>query len=729
MTNLYFPVASLMITLFLNIIFYTKKNVNNYETKIFKNLIVLNLFESLFSCTIIFLGYKHAPLGLLELLNRIDYICVLFWVWFLFVYIYKNALNTVIEKKKIIKISLIFNVIASMLILFGDIRLLNEGDIMNSFGVPINVLYISCLIYIIVIFLIIIFKNQNLKDVKNVPIYTLLMLCFSMLIIRKVDPGLLLTSFFISFINLIMYHTIENPDVKMVNELKLAKDNADKANRAKSDFLSSMSHEIRTPLNAIVGFSEIIETETKIESCKEDAKDIVTASHTLLEIVNGILDISKIEANKMEIVNKNFDLKYELTVVSKLMNTRIGDKPLKLITTFAEDIPNILYGDIGKVKQIITNILTNAIKYTEKGEINFSVNCINNKDNSDLVINVSDTGRGIKPEKMNSLFTKFNRLDEDKNTTLEGTGLGLAITKSLVEMMGGKIVVNSTYGKGSSFTIYLSQKIVSKDETLEKKNIALNDSSYKNSNVLIVDDNILNLKVADKLLKRYNINTKISETGKECIKIIKSGETFDMILLDDMMPEMDGKEVLIELKKIPNFNIPVVALTANVMSGIKEKYIKLGFNDYLAKPIESIELSNLLNKYLNRKQEIKYKDFSNKKILIVDDNKLNIKIARNFLKSYNFTIEESISGIDAIEKIRNNKYDLIFMDYMMPKMDGIETLNKLKEIKDFDTSVVVITAEVNEDSKEKFIKAGFKEYIPKPINKKELDLIINKLIK
>ncbi|MEG2609646.1 MAG: ATP-binding protein, partial [Bacilli bacterium] len=456
MTNLYFPVASLMITLFLNIIFYTKKNVNNYETKIFKNLIVLNLFESLFSCTIIFLGYKHAPLGLLELLNRIDYICVLFWVWFLFVYIYKNALNTVIEKKKIIKISLIFNVIASMLILFGDIRLLNEGDIMNSFGVPINVLYISCLIYIIVIFLIIIFKNQNLKDVKNVPIYTLLMLCFSMLIIRKVDPGLLLTSFFISFINLIMYHTIENPDVKMVNELKLAKDNADKANRAKSDFLSSMSHEIRTPLNAIVGFSEIIETETKIESCKEDAKDIVTASHTLLEIVNGILDISKIEANKMEIVNKNFDLKYELTVVSKLMNTRIGDKPLKLITTFAEDIPNILYGDIGKVKQIITNILTNAIKYTEKGEINFSVNCINNKDNSDLVINVSDTGRGIKPEKMNSLFTKFNRLDEDKNTTLEGTGLGLAITKSLVEMMGGKIVVNSTYGKGSSFTIYLS---------------------------------------------------------------------------------------------------------------------------------------------------------------------------------------------------------------------------------------------------------------------------------
>ena len=243
-----------------------------------------------------------------------------------------------------------------------------------------------------------------------------------------------------------------------------AKEKAETMDRLKSAFLANMSHEIRTPLNAIVGFSECIKTEKTLDDAIKDADDIIMASNNLLEIVNGILDISKIEANKMEIVNKEYQLLPEAENIAKLMEPRIGEKPVELKTHFAKDIPAVMYGDIGKIKQVITNILTNAVKYTEKGEINFSINCINKDEVSSLVISIEDTGRGIKQDKIDTLFTKFNRLDEDRNTTLEGTGLGLAITKSLVEMMGGKIIVQSKYGEGSTFTVYLNQKIVKMHE-------------------------------------------------------------------------------------------------------------------------------------------------------------------------------------------------------------------------------------------------------------------------
>ena len=386
----------------------------------------------------------------------------------------------------------------------------------------------------------------------------------------------------------------------MMKELQFAKDYAEKANHAKSDFLSSMSHEIRTPLNAIVGFSECIITDKTLEEAKEDATNVVMASNNLLEIVNGILDISKIEANKMEIINKNYSLLPELNSLAKLMIPRIGDKELVLKTHFATDIPGVMYGDIGKIKQIITNILTNAVKYTEKGSIDFSVNCINKDNVCSLVISVEDTGRGIRPDKIDSLFTKFNRLDEDRNTTIEGTGLGLAITKALVDMMGGKIVVQSKYGEGSKFTVYLNQRIVELYGKEEEKKEEGALASYHGSHVLVVDDNDLNLKIIDKLLKKYNIMTTLVASGQNCLDLINDHEYFDLILMDDMMPEMNGKETFAKLKEIEGFKTPVVALTANALSGMKEQYLKLGFNDYLAKPINKDELDEVLKKYLKK---------------------------------------------------------------------------------------------------------------------------------
>ena len=399
-----------------------------------------------------------------------------------------------------------------------------------------------------------------------------------------------------------MYFTIENPDVKMINELELAKNVAEKANRAKSDFLSSMSHEIRTPLNAIVGLSECIKNSDDIEEIHEDANDVVMASRNLLEIVNGILDISKIEADKMEVIESNYNPVETFGEITSLIESKLDEKNLKLNCNFALDLPTTLYGDKGKLKQIISNILSNAIKYTEKGHIDFNVNCINEKTKCKLQIIISDTGRGIKPEQINKIFNKFERAEEDMNSTIEGTGLGLAITKSLVEMMGGKILVHSTYGEGSKFTVLLEQKY-SKDEETTK--VVKDDKvSYSDKKALIVDDNKLNIKVASKLLSGYELNIDSCDSGFNVIEKIENNEHYDIIFMDIMMPKMSGVETLKKLKEIDNFNTPVVALTADAMEGKSTKYIEVGFNDYLSKPINKDELKRVLDKCLNGNTEI-----------------------------------------------------------------------------------------------------------------------------
>ena len=382
----------------------------------------------------------------------------------------------------------------------------------------------------------------------------------------------------------------------MLREIERSRLHAEQANRAKSDFLSSMSHEIRTPLNAIVGLSECIKNSDDIEEIHEDANDVVMASNNLLEIVNGILDISKIEADKMEIIESNYspiEVFKELTTIAE---TRIADKEIELRCNFAEDLPNTLYGDKGKLKQIITNMLSNAAKYTEKGYIDFNVSCINEKDKCKLQIIVSDTGRGIKPEQIDTIFNKFERAEEDKNSTIEGTGLGLAITKSLVEMMGGKIIVHSTYGEGSKFTVLLEQKYSSNEENI--KVVRDEKVSYSNKKVLIVDDNKLNIKVASKVLSGYELNIDSCDRGFSAIEKIENNEHYDIIFMDIMMPKMSGVETLKKLKEIDNFNTPVVALTADAMEGKSTKYIEVGFTDYLSKPINKEELKRVLNKCL-----------------------------------------------------------------------------------------------------------------------------------
>ena len=467
-----------------------------------------------------------------------------------------------------------------------------------SYGTAVDVLYAisGSLVLFCVILLII-----NFKRIKEKSYYPLLIFLFLGIIVIGVQykyPELTLMLSLHTFVTCLMYHTIENPDMKLINELELAKNSAEKANRAKTEFLSSMSHEIRTPLNAIVGLSEIINKTDDIKEIHEDSKDVVNASYTLLEIVNSILDISKIEAGKMEVVKVNYNPKEEIEKLAKLLETRIGSKELKLCTNIDKNLPNVLYGDLNKVKQIISNLLSNAIKYTEEGKVELEVKSSNKEGICNLTILVKDTGRGIKEEQLNHLFNKFDRLEEDKNTTIEGTGLGLAITKSLVEILGGTINVESTYGIGSVFTVELKEEI-SKEKLEETENKEI--TRYNNVSALVVDDSKLNLKVAEKILSEYGLNITSVLSGEECIEMIKSGITYDLIFMDIMMPNKNGVETLKELKEIKNFKVPVVALTADAMEGQKEQYLKEGFISYLSKPIERTELETFLKKELKGK--------------------------------------------------------------------------------------------------------------------------------
>lgn len=518
--------------------------------------------------------------------------------------IYFLKYNIIICKdKKLLKSTSLLIKVLSIIITLAIIVLpvffnVNNNILINCYGIAKTITEIFILFICFISTIILIRNIDDINQTNEVYIIIFIFLIALEELVQILNPNIELTSFVLSIITSLIYFYLENPDLKLITKLNLAIKQSEQDRNAKNEFLSSMSHEIRTPLNAIVVLSECIKNESTSPKIKEDANSIVIASKNLLDIVKGVLDISILEAGNVELTEKNYDLKAELTEVLNLINTRIIDKDIILELKFLNIVPDILYGDIDKIKTIITNFLTNSLKYTEKGKISLIVDCINSKNHSKLIISVKDTGVGIKKEHIKQIFSKFQRLDKDINTSTAGIGVGLAIAKNLAEILNGKIDVISTPNKGSTFKLIIKQKIVKlkKEESLqEKENKKIN---FRDKKILVVDDNLLNLKVASRILNNYDIYPDVCTSGLECLEKLKK-YNYDLIFMDDMMPQMSGVETLTKLKNDKEFKTPVVSLTANAIAGMREHYLKIGFDDYLAKPIDKKELLKILSTYLN----------------------------------------------------------------------------------------------------------------------------------
>ncbi|QFJ54315.1 response regulator [Pseudobutyrivibrio xylanivorans] len=461
--------------------------------------------------------------------------------------------------------------------------------------------------------------------------------------------------------------------LKFNRKLSVAAEAANQANEAKSYFLSTMSHDIRTPMNAILGMNEMILRDSKDKGILTYSENIRTAGNTLLGIINDILDFSKIEAGKMEIINVEYNFTSLLNDLVNMVQRKADEKGLSLRLEVDPNIPTLLQGDEIRIKQVITNILSNAVKYTKEGEVVFSIACSKCEAATDYVnlhVSVKDTGVGIKTEDLDRLFKAFERIEEKNNRNIEGTGLGMAIAQSFLNMMGSKLQVESEYGKGSEISFELKQKVVKWEPIGEfasaVKQLMNNRELYRvkfaapKARILVVDDNEINLKVFVSLLGDTKMQIDTADSGDACIALFKRN-FYDVIFLDHMMPDKDGIETIKEMKECsdtPNQKTPVICLTANAISGMRETYINAGFDDYLTKPIDTNKLENMLLTYLpqdlvtnvenmaaeekQEKSKEKSKDENLHSILVVSENVGFLKkIRARLTDKYNVVLVKS----------------------------------------------------------------------------------------
>ena len=597
-TGIYFLIEAIVYSMLLMTVYFRKKVFKSKENKVYSILVVVSFFELIVEFILDFVGsmYKEIP-NVSYFVARLFSFGVELWITILLCYVLFVCLSI---KRKERYIPVVRNIAIVLMIIFTTLNFIlplnfkYDGYIAYTYGPSVNIIYLSAFLYSFVGIIALIRNIKNIKDKRFFPILIFLIVGGSASYIQYMNPGLLLATPIHAFITFLMYFTIENPDVKMIEEYHKAKEISDNANEDKTMFLYNMTNDIRLitkdiNYNTDAAINEMSNKKLDKDLVNDYLRAIKENTARFTTMTNEILDVDSIDSASIKVYDDKYNIKLLLKKIVTLYSDECSKKGLTFRSDIASDLPEYLYGDNLGLKNVLTSILDNSIKYTKEGYIELNVNTIIKNNIARLIITIEDSGVGISPDEMDSIF--YKRKEEIDGSNMKSN---LFTARKLITLMGGTIIPSSNYGTGTTMKIVLDQKIV--EEANEKYNKY--ESFYDEKKILLVDDNISTEKIISKLLRDTNIKLDYVSLGKEALDKIRGKEKYDLILLDEVMDPLDGVTVMKKFKDIRNFKTNVILLTRNNEYEYNEEYLKYGFSGYLLKPISKDKLFEIIDKYL-----------------------------------------------------------------------------------------------------------------------------------